>query len=109
MPSTAEDSIRSAASSPIGFDQQSSTAGGNSSTTVSHPQVMKFVKMMSLTMADQLKTVVLKSVDALVEFWNGFDVQEMSRAYFAGTVILDKPQKYKYRKCPRKLHASMHQ
>lgn len=107
MQPNAEDSIRRTTSSPTGSDQQSSTAFGISSSPTSNPQVLKFVKMMSLTMADQLRTVVLNSVDAFVEFWNRFDVQEMSKAYYAGNMVHKKPHMHKTQKCSMAQHTSI--
>lgn len=55
--------------------------GGGSD--VSRVQVMRFVKMISLIMADQLRSAVLGSIDEYVEFWKQYDFdawQESARA-----------------------------
>ncbi len=43
---------------------------------LSQAAVMRFIKMVSLTMADQLRTAVLSSIKACCEFWKQYDFGE---------------------------------
>lgn len=62
----------------------------SSSAVLDREQTMRFVKMMSCIMADQLKTVIMNSVIAYAEFWNEYTIERESRAYYAGDPIMQK-------------------
>lgn len=55
-----------------------------SAPVLDREQTMRFVKMMSYTMADQLETVIMNSVSAYTEFWREYAIDRESSVYYAG-------------------------
>lgn len=55
------------------------------SAVLNQGQTTHFVRMMSLVMADQLRTVVLNSVGQYMSLWEAYDFSHDSPAAQAGT------------------------
>ena len=56
-----------------------------------HPfqvQIPHFVRMISLVMADQLRTVVLNSINAFSRLWDAFDLAADPHAASAGCPLM---------------------
>lgn len=54
------------------------------SSTILQVQIPHFVRMISLVMADQLRTVVLNSINAFSRLWDAFDLATDPHAASAG-------------------------
>ncbi|KAK9829119.1 hypothetical protein WJX72_004004 [[Myrmecia] bisecta] len=72
----------------LGLTSFTSPENGDT-TDMSDPknQMVRFVRMISLVMADQLRTIVLNSVSAYMDLWNTYDYPQGSPADLAGAPI----------------------
>ncbi len=74
---------------------------------VNKAQVMRFVKMLSLIMTDQLRTAVFGSIEQYRSFWRQYDFQLWEESMRAGYPDDHTPQDFDPEACPSKSHAEV--
>lgn len=67
------------------------SAPGRSFPPVDKAHGLRFIKMLSLTMSDQLRTIALNSIQAYLAFWDRYNFPEGSPDAYLGYPLAERP------------------